>query len=124
MALVTSLLVSYSNLAKLWLVRSIGEAEYAALLLRAAKRGKLRLALGGLLFSCFFVLLAAAILMFLAPNPEQDGGYWFAVGMMIYGIAILIHGSIAYRNLYRKARRIAAEEARQVMETTSHDPCN
>ena len=102
--LVPSLFVSASNIGKIWFVRSFGERQFAELLLSVADGGKLRHALFGVALSSAFVMLAGAVLWYLCPDPEEDWGFEFAIGIMAYGMAILVHGSLSYWRLFRKAK--------------------
>lgn len=107
-ALVPSLLVSSANLSKLWLVRALGEREYAELLRRAVTRSRLSHALMATAASSCFLLLTAAVLWFLSPDPERDWGYWFALGMALYGAVVWLYGSLALRRLFRRERSLDA----------------
>jgi hypothetical protein len=106
--LVPSLLVSASNIGKVWVVRAYGEAEYAALLVELARRSKLRHALGGLYASCAFVLLAGVVLLMLAGGEEGGLAHWFGIGVVLYAFVVALHGSFAYRRIFRTARGRAA----------------
>jgi hypothetical protein len=106
---VPSLLAASGNLGRGWLTRALGEAEYWALLVRAARRHSRRAAMAGLLGSTSFFVLAAGLLHLLS-SPNQ-WGYWFADGMLLYAAAVLIHGTAFLRRLYRAADAAAAVEA-------------
>ncbi len=103
--LVPSLLVSASNTAKIWLVRGIGETQYLELLYRVARSSKLAYALAGALGSALFILLAGLVLLFLAPDPSHDWGFWFALGILGYAFVVAFHGSLYLCRLFRLARR-------------------
>lgn len=101
-----SLLVASGNLARGWVARAIGEAEYDALLLRAAARTRRRTALGFVLSSGALAMLAGVVLMWLSGVPSW--GYWFGVGIASYGLAIAGHGSAFVVRLFRRASAAAA----------------
>jgi hypothetical protein len=103
--LVPSLLISSSNIGKIWLIRSIGEQEYAGMLLRLAQKGKLSHAISGVLVSAFFMFLVGVMLWFLSPDPALHWGYWFGFGIMIYSVAIAFYGSLYFIRLFRLARK-------------------
>lgn len=104
--LVPSLFVSASNIGRIWMVRAMGENEFAELLLTMARRTKLRTAICGVVGASAFVILAGAVLCFLAPNPSRDWGFWFGYGIILYGAVILVHGSLSYWRLFKKARAL------------------
>jgi hypothetical protein len=105
LVLVPSLLVSSSNVGKIWLVRTIGEQDYASLLLRLARSSHWSLAVGGVLGSAFFLFLTGATLWLLSPGPVWYWGYWFGLGIMLYATIIGLWGTLFYVRLFRNARR-------------------
>ncbi|HEU4698563.1 MAG TPA: hypothetical protein VFS40_05250 [Gemmatimonadales bacterium] len=98
---VPSLLVTAGNLGRGWLMRALGEAEYWALLLRAARQHSRRAAMASALGAAAFFALAAGLLRLLSSPDEW--GYWFADGMLLYTAAVLVHGTAFLRRLYREA---------------------
>lgn len=103
--LVPSLLVSASNTAKIWFVRAYGETQYLDLLYRVARTSKLTHALAGVILSALFIALAGLVLLFLAPDPSHDWGYWFAIGILTYAFIIAFYGSLYFYRLFKLARR-------------------
>lgn len=101
--LVPSLMVSASNIGKIWFVRSYGEAEYLQLLLGVARKSKLRHAVAGVLLSAFFIALSGLVLLFLSPDPSEDWGFWFAIGILTYALAIALHGSLFCFRIFKMA---------------------
>jgi hypothetical protein len=101
--LTTSLLVAGSNLSRGWLVHALGEAEYEDLLLRAASRGRRRVALGFILAGAAHVALAGVVLMWLS-TPSQ-WGYYSGLGVLTYGLVVAIHGSAFAIRLFRRVGR-------------------
>ena len=102
--LVPSLMVAASNSSKVWSLRATGEVEAAETILRLAKRSRLSHTLLGILVTSFFIGLVGVLLCYLCPNPRSDWGFWFGVGILTYAVAILIHGSLYYCNLFKKAK--------------------
>jgi hypothetical protein len=111
MVLTPSLLVSSSNIAKAWMVRAMGEEEFARLLLGLARRSRLSHAVGGVVASASFILLLGAVTMLLCFDPARNWGYWIGVGITMYGVVVGLYGSLFFVRLFRKARgeRLAVE---------------
>ena len=101
--LTTSLLVAGSNFSRGWLVHALGETEYEDLLLRAASRGRRRVALGFIQAGAAHVALAGLVLMWLS-TPSQ-WGYYSGLGVLTYGLVVAIHGSLFVVRLFRRAGR-------------------
>ena len=108
-ALVFFLLVSASNIGKIWLFRTIGEDEYLELMVRMARKSKLPYAICGVLASSFLVVLVGGLLVFLSPAPEQEWGYFVGVGIIYYGGAMAFYGSLSFIKLFRKARIVTSD---------------
>lgn len=102
--LVPSLMVSASNIGKIWFVRTYGEAEYLQLLLGVARKSQLRHALAGVLLSAFFIALSGLVLLVLSPDPSEDWGCWFAIGILTYALAIALHGSAFCFRIFKMAK--------------------
>jgi hypothetical protein len=85
-------------------VRTYGEKEYRDFLLEMARRSKLSHALGALWGSAFFLALAGAVLLMLCPEPDE-WGFWFAIGILLYAIIIVFHGSLAFIRIFKIARK-------------------
>ncbi len=103
MFLVPSLLVSASNSARIWMARTLGEAEYWALLMRLARQSRLTYALAGVCASAGFVILTGLVVLLFYPNPSNDWAFWIGAGIINYGAVIAIHGSLAFVRLFRNA---------------------
>ena len=86
------------------MIRALGEEVYLRWLLGVAAAGRLSeaLLLGGV--SATLIFLAGGLLLILSPNPQENWGYWFALGLMIYGLAILLYRSMFLYRLFRRAR--------------------
>lgn len=101
--LAASLMVTASNLSRGWVFRALGEAESEEFMLRIAARSRRGTALAFLLAGTLFVILAGVVLMWLSGSIRY-ASFWFAVGLVIYGLALGIHGSAYIVRLFRRAR--------------------
>jgi hypothetical protein len=102
MVAIPSLLVTASNLTRVWMARALGESEMEALFLRAAARGSLTTAIAMVWASAFFFFLAASVLFWL--SPDDDIAWYFGLGIALYGLAIAIHSSFFFVRIFRRAR--------------------
>jgi hypothetical protein len=107
LVLVPSLLVSASNASKIWMARAYGEKEYRELMLQAARRSKLAFALGTVWGVAGIFALTGAVLLFFCPD-ERSGGFWFAWGILLYALVIVIHGSLGVIRIFKLARKDGA----------------
>lgn len=112
MALVPSLLVTSSNISKYWVVKTIGEQEYSRRLLILAAKSRLSHALFSVLAASFFVILAGLVLLFLCFD-RMDWGYWFAHGIIVYGLVVALYGSFYSCRLFKKARQMVQAQPQQ-----------
>jgi hypothetical protein len=108
MVLVPSLLVSASNLGRGWVARALGEGEFLAMVERAATRSTLGVALTFTVTSGMFIILAGLVLLVLSGG-QTSWGYWFAIGIILYGIAMAFYGSLFTARIFQRvhARRQA-----------------
>ena len=100
--LTTSFLATGSNLSRCWVARALGEAEYRAIFLRAASRAKRSSALMLVLASASCPTFVGSLLMWFSGS-ETEWGYWFGLGIALYGVAIALHGSSFVFQLFREA---------------------
>ena len=84
----------------------MGENEYSRMLLELAGKSKLSQALFGVFMASFFVILAGLVLSVLCSYPEKTSGYWFGVGLILYGLLTALYGSLYFRVLFKKAKQI------------------
>jgi hypothetical protein len=103
--LVPSLLVASRNFGSIWLVRGLGEDRMLALQLEAARRRRFSEAFLGVLAESGFLALAAAILM--ALSGRSRGASLFALGILVWAIALLVHRTAHLRRIFRLARKPA-----------------
>lgn len=100
--LTASLLVTASNLSRGWTARALGEEEYFALLLRAARRSRRAEALAFAMGSAGCVALLGVLLLAFSGG-STTWAYWFGFGMVIYALAIGLHGSSFIIRVFRAA---------------------
>jgi len=98
---VTSLQVSASNFSRLPFSRTLGEEAYAELLERVHARAPRRLIYGCIAASSALITSAGALLLLFYPNPAEPA-YYFAVGMIGYGLAIAVHFSLNARRMFQR----------------------
>jgi hypothetical protein len=104
-ALVLSLLVTSSNLSKGWLMRALGETDYQSVIQLAAARSSLSTALAFVLGSAVSVGLAGLIMIFVSGG-SGTWGYWAAVGVALYALAIAAYGVLAAVRTFRVAKAV------------------
>ncbi len=97
------LLISASNTAKIWMVRTMGEEAYLALLHDLARRSRLAHALVGVIASALFVALAGATILLFYPRPSRDWGFWIGTGVLAYAGVVAFYGCLWTIGLFRKA---------------------
>ena len=110
MLLVPSLMVSAANAGKIWAMRTMGEKDYRRMLLDLAARSTLRQAVSGVMASASFIILTGAVLLFFYPDPFGDYGFWFAMGIVAYGIVIAVHGRSWFIKIFKEVE--TGEEAK------------
>jgi hypothetical protein len=103
-ALIMFLFVSASNAGKIWIVRTMGERVYAALLLDLARRSRLSHALLGVAAAAFFVAVAGGTIVLFYPSDEE-WGFWLGLGVLLYAFAVWFYGTLATLQLFRRASR-------------------
>lgn len=108
--LVPSLLVSASNAAKLWTYRAVGEERAFETALATAARAHVGPTLAVLMLPPLIFAVLAAVLMLFYPDPARDWGYWFALGILTYALALFIYGPLNFFRL----RKLAAARASTV----------
>lgn len=104
--LIPSLMISASNIGKIWFVRVYGETAYLELLLSMAKRSRLSHALLPVIAAATFIALIGLTLLLLSPDPSKDWGYWFGFGFLAYAFTIVFYGSLSCIKLFKMAHRV------------------
>ena len=109
MLLAPSLLVSGSNLSRGWVARAVGEEELLAFMRSAARRISAGKALGFTTGGGLFIVLAGGVLLLLSGG-STEWAYWFALGIVVYGLAVGLYGSLFVLRVRREGAgvRIAA----------------
>lgn len=97
-----SLCVCASNASKLWLMRTLGEAEYHALLLTLMRRSGLAQALMLNCFPALFYLVLGLFICFVDAEPSR--GYYLGMGIWAFGVAILVFYPVRYYRVYAASR--------------------
>jgi hypothetical protein len=108
-AMALILFVSASNAGKVWMMRTMGEHEYLALVVRLARKSKLRHALLGVAGSCSFFVLAGLSILLFYPGPSEGMAFWFGLGVVVYAAAMGLHTTVAMRRIFAKAASAPAE---------------
>ena len=103
MVAVPSLLVTASNLSRGWMARALGEREVEQIILRVAARGSLATTLTMYWTATAFVIIAAAMLLWLSQEDDERVQA-FAIGLGLYGLAIAIHSTFFLVRMFRRAR--------------------
>jgi len=104
-------LVAASNTGKLWAIRALGEEEYHRHLMRVVRRTRPLYALSAIAVSAAFTVLVGVTQMVLSAGPAADWGHWFGMGIVVFGLALFIHGSLAYIRMFRETRKHPADAA-------------
>jgi hypothetical protein len=107
--LTASLLVTAGNLSRGWAARTLGEAETMEFMLRAARRGRRAAALAFTWAASAVLALLGSLLMDLS-GPEA-WGYWFGFGIVVYALAIALHGTSFIVRIFRQAGAPAVSPA-------------
>jgi hypothetical protein len=112
--LIMSLLVCASNCSRVWLVRTMGESEYHLFVIGITKRAPLRLGLVFCLLSPFCMATIGVVMLLFYPRPQQDWGYWIAVGFFLYALAIGLYGSLAFLRYRKEGNATRHLESREI----------
>ena len=102
--LVPSLLVSANNASRLWVYRAVGEEQAFENALASAARARVRPTLISLALPPLFFTVLAGLLVLFYPDPVRDWGYWFALGLVTYALAMLVYGPLSFFRLRKFAR--------------------
>lgn len=102
MVAIPSLLVTASNLTRVWMARALGESEMEALFLRTAARSSIKTALTMVWAAALFFVLAAGVLFWL--SPDDDIAWYFGLGLALYGFIFATHSSFFFVRIFRRAR--------------------
>jgi hypothetical protein len=84
-------------------VRKIGEEEYQAILIRAARRSRPIHAILPTCLSASFMMLTGLVVLFFYPDWDKDWGFYLGSGIVLYGAIIGLYGTLSMRRLFRLA---------------------
>jgi hypothetical protein len=104
--IVASLFVAASNLSRAWMMRTLGEDEYLVFSRAAFARARPALVYGSIVVSSSLIAAAGGLLMLFYPKPDEWANS-FALGIVVYGLAIAVHASLHARRMF-SARRSPA----------------
>ena len=96
-------LLASSNLEKAWLVRSLGETRYRALLEEAAAGGHLGVAIATNFMAGLLVASIGGVLMLVSSAGKFEWSWWFGFGFIIYGVAVALMKSHFVWRIHRHA---------------------
>jgi hypothetical protein len=102
-AIVVGALVCFSNFSKLWRVRTMGEVETEALMLRLARTSTLKAALIPHWIAQSFLAAIGVILLFVSGGPTQ-WAFWIALGIVLAPASFALYGTAHMVRLFRAAR--------------------
>jgi hypothetical protein len=105
--IVPSILVSSANFGKVWMMRTMGEYEYRKLILNLARRSNLRTYILYVFLSSFFMASLGLLLLFFYPNPNEDWGFWFAMGIVGFAFVTMVHFSISGRTMFKEVASLS-----------------
>ena len=103
-ALIGFLLVAVNNARAIWLVRSLGEERYAALLREAVAHSSLGVTILWLLLPAGLYALIGGLFLLLSGGAS-DWAAWGAVGIFIHVVATSVYGTLFFRRLFRSTVR-------------------
>jgi hypothetical protein len=101
--LVPSLLVASRNFGSIWLARAVGEEGVLALQLQAARRTRFSEAMMYAVAESMF-MAGVGLLLMLIEGRSRAPGILFALGVLAWAFALLVHRTAHLRRVYRLAR--------------------
>jgi hypothetical protein len=109
------LMISGSNVSKVWIVRALGEKQMMQHFITAARGSTLGKAVTCTVASGAFFMLTGAALVYLVrmEEPRTQSGWiaeCFGYGIGTFGLAISLHGTLYLRRIFRLAGRADASE--------------
>ena len=107
LVLVPSLLVASRNFGYVWMMRGLGEDRMLALQVEVARRRRFSEAFAYVCAEAGFLAVAAGLLMFFTEEP-RSWPYVFALGVLIWAVALLVHRTAHLRRIFRMAHEAGA----------------
>jgi hypothetical protein len=103
MMLIPFLFVSFSNIGKIWFLKSFGEENYRDFLINKIKEKGIKGIILQNLASAFFVCLIG-FSIFIFYSTTDTWGYWIACGFFTFGFILLFWGTINTFTLYFRVK--------------------
>jgi len=100
--LVPSLFVCGSNFSRLWLIRTTGGEAYRALITSLAAKAHVPSAIVFILMPAVCVATLGLLLLYFYPDPRSHWGFYFALGLFGYAMALGFWGPLAFLRLRRE----------------------
>ena len=100
--LILSLLVTASNLRGAWIIRTLGEAQYVAIVETALRRSTRIGAFALILAPAVCFALISGVMLYLSPSP-RSWGHYPAVAFAYYAVGIAIFNSLWLQRAFRRA---------------------
>lgn len=116
------LMISGSNISKVWIARALGEKRMLENSMEAARNSTFRTAASCAIVSGSFFILTGLALVYLVrlETPRTQAGWiaeYFGYGIAAFGLAISLHGTFYLRRIFRMAGAPASGEAATPEET-------
>jgi hypothetical protein len=110
------LMISGSNIGKIWVVRALGEKHVLQQSIEAARNSTFAKAATCAMFSGGFFILTGLVLVYLVRLQESRTQAsllpeYFGFGVAAFGLAISLHGTLHLRRIFRLAAAPDAGEA-------------
>jgi hypothetical protein len=105
--LILSLLVTASNLRGAWVIRTIGEAEYVAIIETALRKSTKIEAFALTLAPAACFGLISGVMWYLSPDP-RSWGHYPAVAFAYHAAGVAIFNSLWLRRAFRRAQQPVA----------------
>ena len=84
------------TMSKVLLSRALGEEIFGRLLNKAVSNTSVRTGLFYTSLPAFFIALLGSMMLVFFPDPCTDWGFYFAVGMLAYALAVLLWGNLSF----------------------------
>lgn len=117
------LMISGSNIGKIWVVRALGEKKVLEQSIEAARHSTFGKAATCAIFSGGFFMLTGVVLVYFARlETDRTSVSWiaeyFGYGVATFGLAISLHGMFHLRRLFKLAAARATENTPPPEEAT------
>lgn len=99
---VVSLWLAAQNVLKIWVIRAVGEDEYAAFTARAIRAGTLRGALVCVCAHALLLVLMGSVLCVLSLSAYPQLAFWFGIGILAVAVLVAYIGAATLIVRFRK----------------------